>query len=398
MRNDWSFVPSFSDAVHRVERSNVHTTFASSHKPVSRVRPGELVHVETWDCYNGKINPSNPSPMQLKREELNPVTGPLYIEGAEPGDVLSVTLHDIRPTTTGVAICGSASGQLCHTVNAPWCTKFFEIDLVRNTVTMMEEENGNSKRIAPIAFNASPMLGVIGVAPAGEEAVPTMPAGKHGGNLDNRLNGIGCTLHLPVNHRGALLSIGDMHASQGDGEICGTGVEVGGDVLLSCQVIKRESLQKNAKEFVLEYPVTETSSHWITHGVTVENIPEATTVACEQAQKFWCNNGDIPPKKLSFFWVLRAILACVNPVTLTEELKSLKWWFQSCPAARGHLDACTQTKVKDDHSDPAMHKTSSCGNISNGWKKMLVMTSPTLVLEQAQLLIRQKSFYLPATG
>lgn len=285
------FVPSFADAVHRVERSHFHTTFGAFYPPAATVQPGELVHVETWDCYHGKICPSRPSPEHLQRQDLNPVTGPLYIQGAEPGDVLSVTLHDIRPTTRGVAICGNSSGQLCHAISRPWCTRFFQIDLGANTVTMLEEQedaNDNThQRIAPIQFDCSPMLGVIGVAPAGDAAVPTMPAGKHGGNLDNRLNGIGCTLHLPVNHPGALLSVGDMHASQGDGEIGGTGVEVGGDVLLSCQVIKREQLQQapRAKDFVLEYPVTETNTHWITHGVTVENIPGATTVACEQAQK-----------------------------------------------------------------------------------------------------------------
>jgi amidase len=123
------------------------------------------------------------------------------------------------------------------------------------------------------------MLGVIGLAPAGRKPIPTMPAGKHGGNLDNKRNGIGCVIHLPVKHPGALLSVGDMHASQGDGEICGTGVEVGGHVLLRCEIIQ----QKNLMTPICEYPVTETETHWITHGVAVEDIPKATTVACEEA-------------------------------------------------------------------------------------------------------------------
>ena len=99
-----AFAPSFADAVHYVERSNFHTTFGALHPPVAIVQPGQLVHVETWDCYHGKICPSHPSPEHLQRQDLNPVTGPLYIQGAAPGDVLSVTLHDIRPTTMGVAM------------------------------------------------------------------------------------------------------------------------------------------------------------------------------------------------------------------------------------------------------------------------------------------------------
>ena len=122
-----------------------------------------------------------------------------------------------------------------------------------------------------------------------------MPAGKHGGNLDNRCNGIGSTIYLPVNHPGALLSMGDMHASQGDGEVSGNGVEIGGDVLLQCQVLKRDEVYKSGDQhslddkrtisFAVEYPVTETATEWITHGVLVEDIPQTTVVACQEAAK-----------------------------------------------------------------------------------------------------------------
>uniref|UniRef100_A0A7S4EJJ1 Uncharacterized protein n=1 Tax=Pseudo-nitzschia australis TaxID=44445 RepID=A0A7S4EJJ1_9STRA len=146
------------------------------------------------------------------------------------------------------------------------------------------------------------MLGVIGVAPSPEnDPIGTIPDGKHGGNLDNNSNRIGSTVYLPVNHPGALLSMGDMHASQGDGEISGTGIEIGGDVLLRCRVLKQEELyDANASLFSssnsndgsddynnwkLEYPVTETKTHWITHGVTICDIPETTSIACREAAK-----------------------------------------------------------------------------------------------------------------
>ncbi|KAL3907545.1 MAG: hypothetical protein SGARI_003486 [Bacillariaceae sp.] len=174
--------------------------------------------------------------------------------------------------------------------------------------TRSDDSSGKSStpgfynRLGPISFPASPMLGVIGVAPNGEDdPILTMPAGKHGGNLDNRANGIGATIYLPVNHHGALLSMGDMHASQGDGEISGSGVEIGGNVLLRCRVLKQDKLypmrsmkpeNRGSRDKddailspILEYPVTETATHWITHGVVIENIPEATNVACEEAAK-----------------------------------------------------------------------------------------------------------------
>jgi amidase len=125
-----------------------------------------------------------------------------------------------------------------------------------------------------VSFPASPMLGVIGVAPEAGE-IPTMPAGRHGGNLDNNKNTIGSTIHLPVKHAGALLAIGDMHAAMGDGEICGTGIEIAGDVLLSTALIKGKGTS---------YPVTQTASSWITHGVsTVEDLYGAMRIACEEA-------------------------------------------------------------------------------------------------------------------
>ena len=124
------------------------------------------------------------------------------------------------------------------------------------------------------------MLGVIGVAPA-SGSILTMPAGKHGGNLDNNMNKIGSIIYLPVKHPGALLGIGDMHASMGDGEICGTGVEIGGDVLIEVDVIK---------SITTDFPVTETAQSWITHGVAINDIELAMKIACEEAAGLLVNH------------------------------------------------------------------------------------------------------------
>lgn len=176
----------------------------------------------------------------------------------------------------------------------------------------------SKNRIGPISFPAKPMLGVIGLAPSPHEQDPieTMPAGKHGGNLDNNANGIGSTIYIPIHHDGGLLSLGDMHASQGDGEISGTGIEIGGDVLLRCEVLRHEDLygcsyesvkmsegNESTKEFLwkLEYPVTETSTHWITHGVVICDIPKTTSIACQEAAKILIGQWGFTPEEAFLF-------------------------------------------------------------------------------------------------
>ena len=269
-----------------------------------------------------------------------------------PGDILCVTLHDIRPQGVGVACCNPRSGQLSHMIHpnednvSGLSIKFFDLlsmdncrmvrmrdddcrdysvelkrqskkqgeqqqqeneqqkadesDATNHSTTTPDSGMRQRRRIAPILFPMAPMLGVIGVAPDGNHAISTIPAGKHGGNLDNNCNGIGSTIYLKVSHPGALLSIGDMHASQGDGEISGNGVEIGGHVLLQCDLIRAKDLyaienhdtsadsatrEGKTIPMTLEYPITETSTHWITHGVYEENIPYTTTLACQEAAK-----------------------------------------------------------------------------------------------------------------
>ena len=276
----------------RLTRDHRHYTFSASHSPALHVSQDEAFVVETTDCFNGAVTPANPS-AEVAYEKLNPVTGPIFVKGAEVGDILAVTIQNVETESIGVARFGSTSGQLAHHIDPSCCacsnhflsksTRFFDVDKATKTVTMRESPANPTKRIAPISFSASPMLGVIGVAPEGTTHVPTMPAGCHGGNLDDRMNGIGSTIYLRVNHPGALLSVGDMHASQGDGEICGCGVEISGEVQMSCRVLKM------MKSVPMDFPVTETDTHWHTHGAKVEDIPAATTVACEEAARLLVN-------------------------------------------------------------------------------------------------------------
>lgn len=336
----------FPEAKHFVSKENYHNYFDAKIPPVLTVNAGDLVEVETNDCFHGQIHPSLADPSavvnSLPRDVLNPVTGPIYVRKAEPGDWLAVKLIHIVPKGVGVACCGSHSGQLCHWMKEDsTATKFFDLSQDGKVVTMRDSlEQSNRRRMAPIAFPAAPMLGVIGVAPKGDEPIITMPAGKHGGNLDNKCNGIGATVYLPVNHPGALLSMGDMHASQGDGEISGSGVEIGGNVLLQCEVLKQSDLYKDADASLpeertrLQFPVTESATHWITHGVLEENIPQTTNLACEEAAKILMGQWGFTAEEAFIFLSVKGDLGLCqscHPDQGTQIAKMMVPKLEACP-------------------------------------------------------------------
>ena len=247
-------------ADHHIGKDQHIWAYAADMKPVLKVKPGAKIHLETWDCFTGQVQSEDDTVEKLDLARVNSATGPIYVEGAEPGDSLSVTLHRIDPGEKGAGMVIPEWGQLIHKVKSP-VTRIFKVK--DGTVHMNEK----------VSFPAVPMLGVIGVAPESGE-VATFLAGRHGGNLDDHFNRIGSTIHMPVFQEGALLAIGDMHASMGDGEISGTGVEIGGDVLIEVNLIKGKAGR---------WPITETADSWYTHGTTADDLNEAIKLACEEA-------------------------------------------------------------------------------------------------------------------
>ena len=290
----------YPEAVHYLSRERHAFSFSPSHLPAMTVRPGEMIQVQTHDCYAGRLfvpglSPDGAASMSFEDDDVNPATGPIYVEGAMPGDVLSVSIHHIHPGRRGVARTYAGVGQLHEAFPRPHA-QFFDVDADGKVVTM------NSR----VSFPCRPMMGVIGVAPRGTDPVPTMPAGRHGGNLDDSRNGIGSIVHLAVNHPGALLSVGDMHACMGDGEVCGTGVEVGGDVLLSV------SLRKGLA-YVPDHPVTELDDRFVTHGVSDGDINAAIKIACEEAAGILVNQWSFSPEEAYVFLSVRCdVGVCQN--------------------------------------------------------------------------------------
>jgi amidase len=173
-----------------------------------------------------------------------------------------VTLLDIRPGAQGAAMCIPEWGQLIHKAKSPF-TKIFR---VADGIVHMNER---------VSWPMRPMFGVIGVAPE-SGSIGTFEAARHGGNLDDNENRIGATIHLPVFQPGGMLAIGDMHASMGDGEISGTGVEIGGTATIKVDLIKGKAGG---------WPITESADYWITHGTSKSSIDEALQHACEEAAR-----------------------------------------------------------------------------------------------------------------
>jgi len=245
-----------------ISRADVVWAFGPAMTPVVTVAPGAVVRLETNDCFHGQVTSEDITADKLDMLRVNAATGPIGVEGAEAGDSLLVELLEINPGPQGAAMVIPGWGQLHDQVKSP-VTRIFRVE--DGTVHMNDR----------VRFPIRPMVGVIGVATETDEAINFL-AGRHGGNLDNALHGPGATVMLPVRQSGAMLAIGDMHASMGDGEVSGTGVEINGEVLVRVNVLKGKQSR---------WPVTELRDSWVTHGVTDNDLDEAIRLACEEAAR-----------------------------------------------------------------------------------------------------------------
>jgi len=225
-----------------------YRTFFHKHPVKQRIRTGERVATKTLDS-SGKDWDS-----KEVTDGPNPLTGPFYVEGAEPGDAVVIQFHKVR-LNRNWGYSGYRLGLFAMTPDyiektyppnykrdlvrkgfahyVPW-----DLDLAKGLVRLREP---GSKAVA-MEFPAKPMLGCVGVAAPGDWAPTSSPSGSYGGNLDYNRIGEGATVILPVYHPGALLFLGDGHALQGDGEPTGNGVETSMDVEFSVTVRKKARL------------------------------------------------------------------------------------------------------------------------------------------------------------
>ena len=192
-----------------------------------KVPQGEIIKFHTNDCFNNQIDSEDYVMDVLDWDHINPATGPVFIEGAEKGDVLKVEILDIELDDMGTMCCLPENGVL-------------GADITENQVKKVPIKDGKAI-FNQFELPLNPMIGVIGVAPE-NEPIPCGTPGRHGGNMDNTKIAKGATLYLPVFHDGAYFGCGDVHACMGDGEIMVSGVEIGAVVSLRFTVLKGISI------------------------------------------------------------------------------------------------------------------------------------------------------------
>lgn len=228
-------------AVHHFHPHHYFNTIGS-HPPVLHVADGDTIITTTVDA-GGWDKEGVQSAVRG-----NPMTGPFYVEGAEPGDTLVVQLDSIRPNRHH-GWSGRMVAPNCvdpdYVPELPWQPKgqresaIWHVDADAGTATLAKPETKLGGLTLPIV----PMLGCFGVAPAQGQAISTATSAEHGGNMDYRGFVSGVTVYFPVFVPGALLHVGDGHAVQGDGEIAGTGIEISMDVQVTVRVIKAQTIR-----------------------------------------------------------------------------------------------------------------------------------------------------------
>jgi amidase len=206
----------------RVSRDNVFFAFSSEGKPVTRVGQGEEVVLETHDCFQGQLTSERDLIDALDWSHVNPATGPVFIEGTKPGDVLRVDLLEITLGDSSTMVTTPGEGALG--------------DVIQKMETAILRREGNDLLFRNLRIPRTPMIGVIGVAPA-TGSVSNGTPGSHGGNMDCTLIAQGARLYLTVGVAGALFGAGDLHAAMGDGEIVVCGAETAGSVRFSARVV-----------------------------------------------------------------------------------------------------------------------------------------------------------------
>ena len=211
--------------------------------PAAHVKPGDILETNTLDAFGNVLKKPGDKLSMVKGD--NPLSGPFYIDGAQPGDTLAVKILDLQVDgNQGVGAFAPGFGALNETGYTPMLHPplpekiwFYPIDKASNTATFKALDSNFTVKI-PL----HPFLGCIGVAPAGGEARSSVVPAEFGGNMDAPEVSAGNTLYLPVNVPGALLYMGDGHAAMGDGEVAGTAIEVALQVRVQVSLIKGKKI------------------------------------------------------------------------------------------------------------------------------------------------------------
>ena len=276
----------------RINRDTVVYAMSPDNPPAARAKDGDTILFETQDCFSGQIQRETDQLGTLDWSRINPATGPVYIEGAQPGDTLKVEILriDLAPQAATVESPDSGVTGLAATEEHTKILPVGDGKVVFNeTITLPE----------------SAMIGVIGTAPR-EGTISTGTPDLHGGNMDCKRIGAGATLYLPVNVEGALLAMGDLHAVMGDGEVCVCGAEIAGEVTVRVTVIRGQPLP-------LPFLVTKDAAMAIYSAPGLDAAAEGTTL---RMRSFLINAVGMKPHEAGMLLSLAGdlrICQCVDP-------------------------------------------------------------------------------------
>jgi acetamidase/formamidase len=260
----------FSHSLHSIGAEKISYVWDNSIEPALEIDAGETVELEAADASGGQLGPDSTAAevAGLDFDRVNPVTGPVFVRGARPGDVLAVEILELRPREWGWTAIIPGFGLLADEFTEPWL-RISEVSKDQGLVRFADGVN------LPIA----PFPGTIGVASPQPGKHSVVPPRRWGGNMDIKHLQAGATLYLPVGVEGALFSLGDTHAAMGDGEVCGTAVETPMDVVVRLSV--RRDFSTHYPQYELpagQLARGEQSSYHVCTGIH-EDLLEATREA-----------------------------------------------------------------------------------------------------------------------
>ncbi|MDJ0645289.1 MAG: acetamidase/formamidase family protein [Flavobacteriaceae bacterium] len=243
-------------------KDQTHNKFSSQIPPVLKVKSGAIIEAFTEDASDEQfdLNSKLTDLDALKFDPIHPLTGPVYVEGALPGDVLKVTLHKIEMGDWGWNAVVPGFGFLADTIKEKYL-RIYELGKDKAHIDFNDK----------IKVALKPFPGVMGVAPPTEEMLSTIPPRANGGNMDDPNLVEGTTVYFPIFVEGALFSIGDAHAVQGLGEVCGTAIEAPMRFVYQLDVLKNKSIKE---------PQYETKDYYATtgFGTTIDEAAKKATL------------------------------------------------------------------------------------------------------------------------
>ncbi|MDU6115379.1 MAG: acetamidase/formamidase family protein [Paeniclostridium sordellii] len=280
-----------------IRKENYTFTFSNSNKPVSFIKPGNNIVFETHDCMCSQISCETDNLDGIDFDKVNPATGPLYIEGAMPNQTLKVTVQSIDLDNYGIAMTGPGVGVLGE-----------KLDKMTHNILNITE---NSAIFKNIELPLNKMIGVIGVAP-NSESINCGTPGSHGGNMDCKVIGEGSIVYLPIYTPGALLSVGDVHAVMGDGEIGVSGAEVGAKVDVNVELISN---------FKINNPIVETDDAYYTIA-SAQTLDDAYKIAVEDMFEILLSKCSLSKNDLI---MLMSLTCDIEVCQVVDPLKTIRY-------------------------------------------------------------------------